>query len=282
MLVILPDRQPRQGRGAACIVAMDPRPRTPDGHTGRMRLLVPGQTGLDPFTELDADGLAAAYRPPHEPWLRANMVTTLDGAATGPDGRSGSINTDADHVVFELLRALSHCVLVGAGTVRAEGYPALSVDASLAGLREQEGLPEALPLVVVSNSGRVPDSVRPFTDGSVLLAVPAGSEGLDAAREALGADHVLVHGTDRVDLASLVATLHDRGWTRVHTEGGPGLLGSLLAEGLVDEVCFTVSPAVVGGEARRPVAGPALDLALDLEVLVEQDATLLGRWLVRR
>jgi len=116
----------------------------------------------------------------------------------------------------------------------------------------------------------------------VLLAVPAGSEGLDAAREALGADHVLVHGTDRVDLASLVATLHDRGWTRVHTEGGPGLLGSLLAEGLVDEVCFTVSPAVVGGEARRPVAGPALDLALDLEVLVEQDATLLGRWLVRR
>lgn len=247
-----------------------------------MRLLVPGRTGLDPFTELDADGLAAAYRPAADTWLRANMVTTLDGAGTGPDGRSGSINTDADHVVFELLRALSHCVVVGAGTVRAEGYPALAVDASLAALREQEGLPEALPLVVVSNSGRVPDSVRPFTDGSVLLAVPAGSDGLDAAREALGAGNVLVHGAERVDLASLVGGLHARGWTRVHTEGGPGLLGSLLVAGLVDELCFTVTPAVIGGDARRPVAGPALDVDLDLEVLVEQDATLLGRWLVRR
>ena len=247
-----------------------------------MRLLVPGQTGLDPFTELDADGLAAAYRPPTDVWLRANMVTTLDGAATGPDGRSGSINTDADHVVFELLRALSHCVVVGAGTVRAEGYPALTVDASLTALREQEGLPAALPLVVVSNSGQVPESVRPFRDGSELLAVPARSPGLDAAREAMGASHVLVHGTEHVDLGSLVADLHARGLTRLHTEGGPGLLGSLLAAGLVDELCFTVTPAVVGGEARRPVSGPALDVDLDLEVLVEQDATLLGRWVVRR
>jgi riboflavin biosynthesis pyrimidine reductase len=247
-----------------------------------MRLLVPGRTGLDPFTELDSEGLAAAYRPPSPAWLRANMVTTLDGAATGPDGRSGTINTDADHVVFELLRALSHCVVVGAGTVRAERYPALSVDPALAALREDEGLPEPLPLVVVSNSGDVPDSVRPFTDGSVLLAVPAGARGLDAARAALGPDHVLVHGQDRVDLVSLVAGLHARGWTRVHTEGGPALLGSLLAAGVVDELCFTVTPAVVAGGAPRPVSGPPLDVDLELAVLVEQDATLLGRWTVRR
>ncbi len=61
------------------------------------------------------------------------MVTSLDGAATGADGRSGSINNDADHVVFEVLRALSHVVVVGAGTIRAEGYPPLSVDDSLVG-----------------------------------------------------------------------------------------------------------------------------------------------------
>ena len=247
-----------------------------------MRLLDPGSSDLDPFTELDAEGLAAAYRAPREPWLRANMVTTLDGAATGPDGRSGSINTDADHVVFELLRALSHAVVVGAGTVRTERYPALRVDASLTALRATEGLPRDLPLVVVTSSAAVPESIRSFSDGSVLLATRAAAPGLDAARDVLGSDHVLVHGDHRVDLAALVADLHARGWTRLLTEGGPGLLGSLLAAGLVDELCFTVTPALVAGGAGRPVTGDPLDVDLDLEVLVEQDGTLLGRWLTRR
>ena len=76
-----------------------------------------------------------------QPWLRANMVTTLDGSATGADGRSGGINTEADHVVFELLRAQSHAVVVGAGTLRDEGYSSLSVDERWRGLRQGDGLP---------------------------------------------------------------------------------------------------------------------------------------------
>jgi riboflavin biosynthesis pyrimidine reductase len=247
-----------------------------------MRLLVPGSSGLDPFTELDGEALADVYRAPDDPWLRCAMVTTLDGAASGPDGRSGSINTDADHVVFELLRALSHAVVVGAGTVRAERYPALRVDASLAVLRADEGLPRELPLVVVTGSGDVPETVRPFTDGSVLLATRAAAPGLDAARAALGPENVLVHGDERVDLRAVLDDLRGRGWTRLLAEGGPALLGSLLAAGLVDELCFTVTPAVVGGRAGRPVSGDALDVDLDLEVLVEQDGTLLGRWFTRR
>ena len=56
-------------------------------------------------------------------WLRVNFVSTLDGAVSGADGRSGSINTPADHRVFRVLRELADAVVVGAGTVRAEGYP---------------------------------------------------------------------------------------------------------------------------------------------------------------
>ena len=89
-----------------------------------MRLLLPGDSGLTPGEDLNLEGLAAAYAVPGDPWLRCNMVTTLDGAANGPDSRSGSINTEADHVVFELLRALSDAVIVGAGTIRDEGYSA--------------------------------------------------------------------------------------------------------------------------------------------------------------
>ena len=80
-----------------------------------MLLLLPGRSGVPALTNLDAAGLLAAYAAPRERWVRCNMVTSLDGAATGADGRSGSINNDADHVVFEVLRALSHVVVVGGG-----------------------------------------------------------------------------------------------------------------------------------------------------------------------
>ncbi|NEC72020.1 dihydrofolate reductase family protein, partial [Streptomyces rochei] len=72
--------------------------------------------------------LAAAYAYP-EPdrwtgtgaWLRANMVSTLDGAAQH-DGRSQPISGAADMRVFGTLRALADVVIAGAETVRQEGY----------------------------------------------------------------------------------------------------------------------------------------------------------------
>ena len=106
-----------------------------------MRLLVPGRSGLPALTELDAAGLFAAYAAPEPRWLRCNMVATLDGAATGADGRSGSINNAADHVVFEVLRASSHVIVVGAGTIRTEGYPPLSVQDSLVALPSRPRAP---------------------------------------------------------------------------------------------------------------------------------------------
>src|SRR6478736_376512 len=138
-----------------------------------MRLLVPGRSGLPALSDLDTAALFEAYAAPQERWVRCNMVTSLDGAATGADGRSGSINNDADHVVFEVLRAMSHVVVVGAGTIRAEGYPPLSVADSLLGLRRDLGLPDVLPLVAVSNRGEVPSTLRGCRDGRALVAVPA-------------------------------------------------------------------------------------------------------------
>ena len=82
-----------------------------------MRVLV--GPDLDPLTEL-----AELYAAPADPWLRVNMVETLDGAAAGESGRSGSINNAVDRVVYDQLRALADAVLVGAGTARAEGYAA--------------------------------------------------------------------------------------------------------------------------------------------------------------
>jgi riboflavin biosynthesis pyrimidine reductase len=250
-----------------------------------MRLLLSGSSTAPAPADLDTLGdtaLYAAYAPPHEPWLRANMVTTLDGSATGADGRSGGINTEADHVVFELLRAQSHAVVVGAGTLREEGYSSLSVDERWRGLREAHGLPPALPLVAVSNRGHVPPRLSRVDDGTVLLATAAAAPGLDDARSSLGEQHVIVCGEERVDPAELVAALHRRGWTRLLTEGGPSWLRTLVAHGLLDELCLTVVPTLVGGDHPRPLAGPDVAVDLELHALLEQDGTLLGRWLTRR
>ena len=92
---------------------------------------------------------------------------------------------------------------------------------------------------------------------------------------------MLVCGEDDVDLGDLLGQLHARGWTSLLTEGGPHLIASFLAAGLLDELCFTISPRLVGGDHPRPVAADAAPLNLELAVLVEGDGTLMGRWLTR-
>lgn len=221
--------------------------------------------GLAGTDRADGVSLEAAYAVDAEPWLRANMVSTVDGAGTGSDGRSGSINNEADHKVFQSLRRLADAIVVGAGTATAEGYG-----------------PSATPIAVVTRRGRLPDRLRDAEPGGVLLVTCGVAPGLDDARAALGDEHVIVAGVDEVDLAAAVQALHDRGFASLLCEGGPSLLGDLLIAGLVDEVCTTVVPLLVGGAHPRIVRAPDLRTTLDLRLLGEEDGTLFARWTVRR
>ena len=220
---------------------------------------------LQRLADLSDDALSRAYAPRGEPWLRVNFVSTVDGAAQGPDGRSKSINNAADKRVFDALRARADCLVVGAGTLRAEGYDV-----------------PRLPLVVVSRSADVPPTLRGAPRGRILMATVASADGLDASREALGAENVLVLGDDEIDLVELKATLAGRGWTEQLCEGGPSLFADLLAAGVVDELCWTVVPMLTGGDAVRIAAGAEVEVALRPALLLEQDGTLLGRWLVEQ
>jgi riboflavin biosynthesis pyrimidine reductase len=209
----------------------------------------------------DAD-LDALYAVPSRPWLRVNMISTVDGAATGPDGKSGGINNPADKRVFGTLRRLCDCVVVGAGTARDEGYRDLTK-----------------PLVLVSRRGEVPARLRGAEPGRVLMATCEAAEHLDETRALLGDEQVLVLGQHRVDLAELKRTLADRGFTNLLCEGGPQLLRALVAEGVVDELDLTVVPRLLAGEHPRITNGPPVDLDLTLELLLEDGGTLLSRWL---
>ena len=217
------------------------------------------------LADLSDDELAAAYAPEGEPWLRVNFVSTVDGAAQGSDGLSGTINNAADKRVFDALRARADCLVVGAGTLRAEEYDV-----------------PRLPLVVVSRSAGVPPTLRDAPRGRVLMATVASSGGLPDARSALGEENVLVLGDEEIDLARLKAELAGRGWTEQLCEGGPSLFADLLAAGVVDELCLTLVPMLTGGDAVRIATGRDVDVALRPALLLEQDGTLLGRWLLAR
>ena len=211
------------------------------------------------------DDLVDLYAVPRTPWLRVNFVATVDGAATGEDGRSGSINNEIDHRVFDLLREHADVVVIGAGTARIEGYARIGK-----------------PLVLVSRSGVVPEHLRGSAPGEILLATYAASPGLAEAREILGSDAVIVAGQHRVDLKAVKAGLAARGWGNQVCEGGPHLLRDLLDEGVADELDTTVVPRAVGGHHPRITNGAPLDVPLSLHTLVEHEGTLLARWLVTR
>jgi riboflavin biosynthesis pyrimidine reductase len=213
----------------------------------------------------DAEDLEALYRPPSLPWLRVNMVSTLDGAANGDSGKSGSINNDADKRVFRALREQADAIIVGAGTARTERYRVAAV-----------------PLVVVSHRGLVPEQLRDAPAGKVLLVTCADSLGLEECRATLGADQVIVAGDSLVDLAAMRSALVERGFRNLLSEGGPHLLHDMLDAGVVDELDLTWVPRIIGGTHPRILEGASVDVAMRLGLLLEEGGTLIGRWLVER
>ncbi|MGZ4455967.1 MAG: dihydrofolate reductase family protein [Nocardioides sp.] len=225
-----------------------------------MRALIGPHAGTADLTDAQ---LAEVYAAPRRPWLRVNMVSTIDGSATGDSGRSGSINNAADKRVFDLLRGLADAIVVGAGTARAEGYA-----------------PTDRPTVLVSRRAEVPERLRGAEPGRVHMATCGQADHLHEAIDLLGEEHVHVLGSHRVDLAALKATLGERGLTHLLSEGGPHLLRDLVAQGVADELTATFVPRLVAGSHPRITDGPGVDVPLTLETLLEEEGTLLGRWLV--
>ena len=214
--------------------------------------------------------------------VRANMIATLDGGATGPDHVTGSINGPADLRVFRALRVLADVVLVGAGTVRQERYRDLDLPAALERTRRDHGRPDPVRLAVVTAAGDLPDELLASSPRPIVVT-SAACPRLEVLRDRLHEDLVVV-GETEVDLAAALAELEARGLRDVLAEGGPTLLGRLVGHGLVDELFLTWSPTLVGGPARRivdhvPWFAPPHDA--HLVHLLHAEGVLLGRWSLR-
>ncbi|MFE3443327.1 pyrimidine reductase family protein [Nocardia sp. NPDC059180] len=247
------------------------------------------------LTGLTDDDLAQLYGYPSgldRPWVRANFVSSIDGAATS-DGVSGGLGTDADHQVFAMLRELADVVLIGAGTVRAENYGPAKTDPALRrhlhdlGIGgNREGAPP--PIAVVTASAALDAAGRLFTEAGdtgaatrapliiTTAAAPADRKRLlaEAGAEVIEAGDVAVAPHDAL------AVLADRGLLRVLCEGGPHLFGDLLEAGCVDELCLTTSPVLIGGTARRiSLSHEEFRTSMTpAHIVLADDGTMLTRW----
>jgi riboflavin biosynthesis pyrimidine reductase len=234
--------------------------------------------------EWDLLELATAYAYPEvrEPWLRANMVSTLDGAAQH-DGKSQGISSAADMRIFGVLRGLADVVLVGAETVRQEGYRPARARAEFAPLREAAGQSPAPVIAVVTASLELDYSLPLFTSPMVptlILTGAAAAPDRMAAAEKAGAEVLIAGDGMGVDPARAVRALAERGMSRLLTEGGPRLLGQLVAAEVLDELCLTLSPTLTVGDAQRIAGGPsvAVPKRFELASLLEEAGFLFTRY----
>ncbi|MFJ5845359.1 pyrimidine reductase family protein [Streptomyces sp. NPDC092903] len=229
-----------------------------------MRRLFPvtDLTAAEDRGEWSLDALADAYAYPDTdgPWLRANMVSTLDGAAQH-DGRSQPISCASDMRIFGTLRGLADVVIAGAETVRLEGYRPARAREAFAARRKEAGQGPAPAVAVVSGSldldFSLPLFVSPLVPTLVLTGADAPPDRIAAAREA-GAEVVVAGEGARVDPARAVRELARLGHRRLLTEGGPRLLGQFVAAGALDEMCLTLAPMLTAGDAQRIAGGPSV------------------------
>ena len=240
-----------------------------------------------PLNTYDVD-LATFYGYPdplHRPWVRVNFVSSVDGAAE-INGRTAGLGSPPDKRVFDVLRELADVVLVGAGTARAERYGGIVLSAEAQNRRVKRGQAPMPPLAVVSGSAHLDPAGPLFVDTVVPPLILTTSNAPQDRREQLirsGAD-VAVVGSNTAEAGQVLHQLESRNLLRVLCEGGPHLLGTLVAAEAVDELCLTVAPCLAGPGAGRITAGPWLPEPATLElctILAENDVLMLRYRTVR-
>lgn len=226
----------------------------------------------NPIEEFEIDSAAsvtlrALYKTPQTEWLRINLISSVNGNAAGADGTSTGLTDATDRRILGAIRRLADVVVVGASSVRKEGY----------------FLPKTAPLAIVTGSGDLSGHQLPadLEEGQVIVLCPPDT--VETLRASLGSPAVTVVTLPgpRLDPVSIVATLREKGYDSIVCEGGPSLAAQLLDANLVDELCLSTSPLV--NNANVPVLqGLSRNKPLKLtQLLVDPESALYARWTVQ-
>ncbi len=202
----------------------------------------------------------ALHSPTH---LRLNLVSTLDGRAAGSDGTSESLTSRADRTILGVIRELSDVVLVGAESVRREGY-----------LRPKRA---ALAVVTASGDLRGHRLEAPAVHHLLVLTTDRGARLV--AETASSAQILVLDGDEKLDVGDVVRALRRAGFERIVAEGGPTLAAQLLDAGVVDEICLTVMPRIGGPALPVFTSSPLGIRELHPQTLIIDDTgAQFGRW----
>lgn len=224
----------------------------------RLTELTPSDNGFD--TD-DDQRLASFYSYPpalDRCWVRANMIASLDGGATD-DGKAAGLAGPGDRALFARMRQEADVILVGASTVRIENYSGAALSVAQRRERQRRGQAEVPPIAIVTHGADFDHDAKIFTRTEVPPLILTSRDAVDDARGRFGAVADVIDASgrdgDRVDLAAVLTTFAERRLLRVLSEGGPAIISLLIEHGLLDELCVTIAPILVGGEARRIAVG---------------------------
>ena len=241
---------------------------------------------LLPVFHHDADPVLGYGDPPRRtegsrPYVLVNMISSVDGG-TAANGLSGGLGSAGDRRIFAVLRSLVDIIVVGAQTVRAERYGPPRLEETLVARRLLRGQTTVPGVAVVSRSLQLDWASPFFTEAQQppLVIAPA-SAGAEALARASDVADVIVAGDDRVDVSDALRQLRTRGADVVLCEGGSTLNAELLEQDLVDELCLTLSPALVGAAGADRITGAAMfdrPRRLSLSHVFEEDDFLFFRY----
>ncbi|ROZ62625.1 pyrimidine reductase family protein [Kocuria soli] len=184
----------------------------------------------------------------------AMMISSLDGSAV-LDGVSGGLSSPADQLLMDLLRSVADVVVVGAGTLRDEGYGGLTVSEDSVAWRTTHGMDEHPTLAVVSAALDLSVDTPFLAQAPTRPIIFTGPDApVDKVRELTEVADVVVLGSGPgADPELIHDHLADRGYRRVVCEGGPTLLSRWFAAERVAELHLSLAPALTGGGGQRIV-----------------------------
>jgi diaminohydroxyphosphoribosylaminopyrimidine deaminase/5-amino-6-(5-phosphoribosylamino)uracil reductase len=188
------------------------------------------------------------------PWLRMKIASSLDGRTALDNGASQWITSEEARTDGHAWRARASAVLTGIGTV-LEDNPRLDVR-HVPAFRQ----PDA---VVIDSRLQTPVDADIFVPARKLFIYAAAQNASrQAALEERGAMVIHLPGPGgKVDLQAMLRDLAKRGVNELHVEAGHKLNGSLVREGLVDELLVYLAPKLVGQGREMAHFGPLTDLA---------------------
>jgi len=202
--------------------------------------------------------------PADRPFVFVNMISTIDGRAAR-DGRSATIGGEADLELLLELRALADAVLIGTGTLRAEGYDRLVKRDERRARRRAAGLAEDPLAVILSRRFDVPWEAGLFQAPEQPVLVYTHADAGDPPDVPAPVEVVRL---EVAALTEMLADLRARGVRALLSEGGPTMHGALHAAGVVDELHLTIAPLVTGDDDEPNIVdGGRLPEAAELELV---------------